>query len=840
MRKPIITLAAGFLLALSASAVPARRVPLLVTQPDGNTVTVVLNGDESLHYYTTTDGVPVAQNAAGAYCYATLEGERLVPTTLMAHDASLRSAEEQQFVATNPQVASRLVAIGLRRMEQRNASRRAPQRVGKPGVTTGQHKGLVILVNFQDKKMNAANTREQFDRMMNEVGYSDNGNAGSVHDYFLAQSYGKFDLTFDVVGPVTVSKNLADYGGNYGPMGDDVDPFGMVYEACQLAAPQVDFSKYDWDGDGEVDQVFLICAGNSEAAGGSSESIWPHESKLSKSDYGKLTYNGVDIDTYGCSTELYGTSTTQMDGIGVSCHEFSHCMGLPDFYDKNYNGGFGMGSWSVMSGGSYNGGGYVPVGYNAYERWFSGWLEPTELTDARTVTGLRSLDAHPEAYLIRSEANPNEFYMLENRQNDGWFAKDPSHGLLVTHVDYVPSLWEDNNVNTNLKTPHCTILPADNSLTTKDEAGDLYPNGGLNPLLTNISLPAATLYAQQPDGTNNMGKPVTDITEANGLISFNFRGGDLIDAPVATLANAAASGTLKAQWTAVEGADAYDVELRAIGTSAADKALLAAEDFGSMGMEITDDPDTDLSHRLDENGTSVGWSGVRLYLGDLGLQVGNESYMGEIVSPSFSTPQSGGVTVQFAESPDNFAQTLLVTLRDERNNVMQSKAVDLTDEEHTLQFAGVTEPFRVAFNTPSTFAYLSGVCTIHDGLFTADEVEAAYVGADVTPKIAKGISGTSHTFDGLTAGQTYSLHVRAHRGVISSAWSTPVLCTVGTGSGISNATAESAWTTSTPVTVYTLSGQLLRHASFGHWAAGLSAGAYVVKSGNASRVLLAR
>ena len=233
MRKPLLTLAAGMLLALSASAIPARRVPVVVTQPDGTTVTVMLSGDESLHFYETADGVPVAKNASGAYCYATLQGQLLVPSTLLAHDAHLRSDSERLFLTQHADVAPRLRLLGIERLQARNADRaKAPQKVGKPGVTTGKRKGLVILVNFQDKKMNANNTREQFDRMMNEVGYHDNGNAGSVHDYFLAQSYGKFDLTFDVVGPVTVSKNLADYGGNYGPMGDDVDPQGMVYEAC--------------------------------------------------------------------------------------------------------------------------------------------------------------------------------------------------------------------------------------------------------------------------------------------------------------------------------------------------------------------------------------------------------------------------------------------------------------------------------------------------------------------------------------------------------------------------------------------------------------------------------
>ena len=842
MRKPLLTLAAGMLLALSASAIPARRVPVVVTQPDGTTVTVMLSGDESLHFYETADGVPVAKNASGAYCYATLQGQLLVPSTLLAHDAHLRSDSERLFLTQHADVAPRLRSLGIERLQARNADRaKAPQKVGKPGVTTGKRKGLVILVNFQDKKMNANNTREQFDRMMNEVGYHDNGNAGSVHDYFLAQSYGKFDLTFDVVGPVTVSKNLADYGGNYGPMGDDVDPQGMVYEACQLAAPQVDFSQYDWDGDGEVDQVFVICAGNSEAAGGASDCIWPHESKLGKTTYGKLHFNGVDIDTYGCSTELYGTSDSQMDGIGVSCHEFSHCMGLPDFYDKNYGGGFGMGHWSVMSSGSYNGDGYVPAGYNAYERWFSGWLEPKVLQDACTVNALPSLDTHPEAYVVYSEANPNEFYMIENRQQDGWFAKDATHGMLVTHVDYVESLWADNNVNVSKTTPHCTVLAADNSLLAADEAGDLYPNGGLNTALTSLSLPAATLYATQPDGTNNMGKPITDITEKDGLISFNFKGGDVLPAPkaVACQMNGTAANV---SWMDVEGADAYDVELQAIGATDADKALLGAEDLGMMGMNVTDDPDTDISKRLNDNGTSIGWGGERIYLGDLGLKVGNEDHNGLLTTPLYAAPSTGAVTLSVAISPEsNVSNTLSVQLQDAQGNTLQSQTITPTDDTHTLHFEGVNKDFRLAFTTSKEYVYFSGLCAVFNGTFSADQLEQALDQTDVQPKVVKAAAEPAASIEGLVAGKTYLLKVRAHKTCQTSAWSAPMAVTAGTADGISEAGAqESLWQSTTPVKVYTIAGQLLRTTTYARWSNGLPTGAYVLRSAQAAKVALTR
>lgn len=842
MRKYMLTLAAGALFTLSASAVPARRVLKNVVQPDGTTVAVMLTGDESLHYFQTTDGIPLVQDAAGALCYARLDNGTLQASTLLAHDAHLRSAEEQTFLAEHADVQMRLAEMGGQLVAARNADRalRVKKRLGKPGVTIGKHKGLVILVEFQDKKMAAGNTREAFDDMMNKVGYTGNGNYGSVHDYFYAQSYGKFDLTFDVVGPVTVSKNLADYGANTGAGGDDADPQGMVYEACQLAAPQVDFSQYDWDGDGEVDQVFIICAGNSEAAGGSSDCIWPHESQLSKTSYGKLTYNGVSIDTYGCSTELYGTSTTQMDGIGTSCHEFSHCMGLPDFYDRNYQGGFGMDHWSIMSSGSYNGNGYAPVGYTAFERWTSGWLEPKELTDPTTVENMASLNSTPEAYIIYNDANRNEYYMLENRQQDGWFATDATHGMMITHVDYDESLWNSNYVNTNAQHPRYTLIPADNQLHAYSLAGDLYPNGGANTALTNNTQPAATVFNAAADGSLYMNKPITDITEADGKIAFNFRGGSPVKAPETTLANDPATKSLKVEWTPVEGASSYAVELHTVGTSAADKALLLAEDLGMMGIDLTTNQKEDIGTRLDENGTSIGWKGRCVYVGDMGLQLGSESQGGELLSPAFSRPATGMVTLRFGEAEargDN--ETLTVSLCDAQGNALQTQQITPTDDTHCLTFEGIQQDFRISFSTKSKRAYLSDMFALYDGRFSSAEVEASLSTADPYPTAVKGITATSYSFDNLTEGQTYLCYVRADKSMTVSPWSLPHVLVFSTVSGINQAEANAEqWRAETPVDIYSVTGRLLHSTTFSRWSEALPHGAYVLRSGKQAKVMV--
>lgn len=397
MSKRFLTLAAVFMLAASAFAVPAKRVKRQVQQPDGSVLTVMLRGDENFHYTSTEDGQPLVQRADGAYCYATLDaGGMLTASSQVAHNEGSRGAAEQAFLSYYSAEAQKVRSLGMERAKQRNAhrmarlaKRNAMDAAGKPmmreimaGATgcegigvTGKRKGLVILVNFKDKQMQSKHSLEEWKNYFNKEGYKNYGNNGSVHDYFYKQSYGKFDLEFDVVGPVTVSKNMASYGTN-DVYGNDVDPAGMIKEACELAYAQekLDMTQYDWDGDGAADQVYVIYAGYGEASGAPANTIWPHEWDLESGGY-SLRLGGVRINTYACSSELNGASGTYISGIGTACHEFSHCMGIPDMYDTQNGGCFGMDAWDLMDYGSYGGDGYAPVGYNTYEKWVSGWLE---------------------------------------------------------------------------------------------------------------------------------------------------------------------------------------------------------------------------------------------------------------------------------------------------------------------------------------------------------------------------------------------------------------------------------------------------------------------------------
>lgn len=358
-----------------------------------------------------------------------------------------------------------------------------------------------------------------------------------MRDYFLAQSNGQFELDFDVVGPVTMSQNYGYYGRDGAYM--DVNVYKMIKEACDGIKDQVNLADYDWDGDGEADQVFFLYAGLGQASGGHDSTIWPHESQLRYWPCGVLKYPTGKVNTYACANELQpatqGSSNYISAGIGTICHEFSHCLGFADMYDTTGGDGYGMAVFDVMDQGPYNGNGFVPCNYTAFERIYAGWVEPIKLDSPATVKDMKSVSDYGRPFIMYNFKNTNEYFLMENRQNTGWDKElYGCNGLLIVHVNYVPSRWTNNSVNASTQEIQCcTVVNADGSREMSDLyslRGDLYPyvvkGVTKNNKFTDESEPAAKLYNKNSDDTYYLGIPITDIKRYKGSISFNVCGGD--------------------------------------------------------------------------------------------------------------------------------------------------------------------------------------------------------------------------------------------------------------------------------------------------------------------------
>ena len=506
MQQRIFILNALLCLVLSVWAVPAKRgVWCSLSLVDGTEVKAQLVGDEFLHYYVSEDGTKYVQDeSTGLY-----------------------------RKMTDEVTAQRRAAV--RRAQAQGRQKRMLRKAQASNVFQGTKKGLIILVQFTDSKFKSGHDLALYRRIANEVNYSDNNFRGSIKDYFKAQSHGQFELDFDVAGICQLQHPYAYYGKNNSQK-EDVKPGEMVAEACLWAHEHgINFSKYDWNGDGEVDQVFVLYAGHGEASYKDANTIWPHMYYLSASDYGKpLSLDGVTVDTYACSCELNGDGN--LDGIGTFCHEFSHCMGFPDLYDTSYAGWFGMGDFDLMCSGSYNGDGICPAGYSAYEKAQCGWLTLKDMTNIEqetSIVGVQPMSADGDAYIIKNKGHEDEYYILENRQKTGWDSYLPASGLMITHVDYDADIWDWNMPNTsgkyedangNTKTndhQRLTIFRAGKSTDEYGDASDLYPYGSNNSL-TKTSRPAATLHNTNSDGSNYMHIDINNIAVKSGKASFTL------------------------------------------------------------------------------------------------------------------------------------------------------------------------------------------------------------------------------------------------------------------------------------------------------------------------------
>lgn len=523
MKKLYLMLSMLFAFGAAANAVPAKKLQKVITLTNGTQVSVELRGDEYLSWWEGTDGTAYRATADDTV-FEAFDLEAQKPAA-----AARRARAEQGRVARLARVKNSL----------KGADDKMRGLGGDHITYKGVKKGLVVLVDFKNKKFADGHDLEYYKNVINGKDFSDEeeGYVGSVRDYFLAQSNGQFELDFDVVGPVTMSKNYGYYG-NDGAYQKDEKVYEMIKEACDGIQDKVNLKDYDWDGDGEADQVFFLYAGLGQASGGSAGTVWPHESELRYWPCGVLSYSTGKINTYACANELQpetqGSSRYISAGIGTICHEFSHCLGFADMYDTTGGGGYGMSVFDVMDQGSYNGNGFVPCNYTAFERIYAGWVEAIELIDPATVKDMKSVSDYGRPFIMYNYKNTNEYFLMENRQNTGWDkGLYGSNGLLIVHVNYVPSRWANNSVNSSAeKIQCCTVVNADGSRenTQYSLQGDLYPyevkGVTMNDEFTDESEPAAKLYTKNSDNSYALGIPITQIKRSKGSISFLVCGGD--------------------------------------------------------------------------------------------------------------------------------------------------------------------------------------------------------------------------------------------------------------------------------------------------------------------------
>ena len=530
------------LLTLSAQiyAVPARFHVFRAKMSDGTFQNIRFCGDEYRSYYVNEEGCLVEKEETGCF--------------------RVTSLRPQDKVGVK---AVRGMGLGI-------PGAAAIKPLGSPRIP-------VILVNFSDEKLTVAETAkgiaDYYEKYCNGtrdgILYTGAGSRGAVRDYFAQQSDSLFLPEFEVIGPVALDKPMAYYGENSPSGAKDIRFSEFCSEALEQAMALVPGFKtrFDNDGNGTVDLAFFIYAGLPESDPGVTEdAIWPKEMIR------PMTINGVTVSVTACCSELSkGSSGNLPSGIGTMCHEVSHALGLPDEYDTNYTA-LGMSYWSLMDSGNYCDNGKTPCGLTAYERDLLGW-RPLTVLERSTTVRLRPLEAGGAGYKVVNEANPDEYYVLENRQHVGWDngLMKLGHGMLVVHVDYDETAWKNNMLNTNATHQRMSFIPANNRYVgpyNAESSADLlnalggqpYPGTEENTALTNETTPASLVFT----GTR-MNKPITQIRELeNGDIVLKYMPKGRLEAPVVETAVEVASNSFKFSWSPSENATFYTVKVYGI------------------------------------------------------------------------------------------------------------------------------------------------------------------------------------------------------------------------------------------------------------------------------------
>lgn len=533
----------------------ALTIPVTITQPDGTRLTVIQYGDEHFHWSETIDGVLLYQEGTAYYIAALSEDSGLGSTGILAHETDSRTSLERAFISRQDKqqmlaTAAATTAHNLRRREPVRVNSTFFPHIGAPHV-------LVVLAEFQDIEFSVSDPKATFEQYLNSeedvqrnLGNAESNNSGSVKQYFRDMSFGQFEPQFDIVGPVKLPQNLAIYGAGRSDRMDLLMP-----DVCNAIKDSINFSVYDINNDNYVDLIYVIYAGYpANISGNSTDCIWP------KSGFVDVALdNGMHAYRYGVNAELnaypgaFSSPPYQrVNGIGMFCHEFSHCMGLPDFYPTVVSAQVdnqALEYWSLMDGGENLRNGWAPCAYTAYEREAMGWMTIEELNNDTTITLLPIDQPGGKAFRIRNnnDVNNSEYFIIENIQQHGWNYRNYGHGLLVFHVQYDQSAFSiypfgDNSVNNIVGKPRMTVIPADGILGSSYNKGKTTSWGtGTGGVVTSNDYnmqhggdpfpgSSAKNSLKKEDGLVNyevytntkLNWALTDITEQNGAISFRF------------------------------------------------------------------------------------------------------------------------------------------------------------------------------------------------------------------------------------------------------------------------------------------------------------------------------
>ncbi|GHT74187.1 hypothetical protein AGMMS50262_06640 [Bacteroidia bacterium] len=536
---------------MQLKAVPANPNPVEITQPDSSKITYFVRGDEHISWIESPDGYTLLYNQDKFLVYAEQDKKgNLIPSKYIYHNVPVRSADFNRFLSETPKE----LKYSKEQIQLLDKIQSLEVKTARTTPVLGDKKALCVLMNFTDKKI--SHTNEEFEALMNQAGYYQGTARGSVKDFYRENSYGKMDLTVTIVGPYQADSTCAYFASE-----TNYQKFAL--QAIQAADADIDLTEFANE-DGELEIFHVLFAGYGDESVKNGAQIWSHKWELRSPVY----LDGVRVYHYSCSSELRGSNGNRITSIGPICHELCHVFGADDYYDTDGNssgGNFsGTGNWDLMANGNWNNDGDRPAHINLFQKILFGWVEPVELTTGTTITGMPNSAENPVAYIIKPSTN-NEMYVLENRQRVGFDSNVPGNGLLIYHIHNSASQGRINNtghpqqayVVSAATTSEAYAIPNanKNSYGSVNSSRTPFSNASGRDAFTSTSIPRMFRWVGT-SGEEVTDKPITEITQAGGLVSFKFMGGEIIkDTVITNLTVAETNGKILLEWEIREDSD---------------------------------------------------------------------------------------------------------------------------------------------------------------------------------------------------------------------------------------------------------------------------------------------
>ena len=327
-----------------------------------------------------------------------------------------------------------------------------------------QDRVIVLYVDFPDKPAQIP-TMDIYNRF-----FANSGN--TFRNFYAENSYGKYIPDGEVHGPYLAPQPITYYVNGQNGLGTyPNNAQKLVEDVIDIAItdPAINWGLFDNSQDGIIDYLMIVHAGGEAAYTGSLNDIWAHAWEINR-----MMRNGFGFQYYAMVSEFM-SMPQDTQRTGIDSHEFGHVLGLPDLYDYSGNS-YGAGMFSLMAQGSWANSGITPVHLDAWCKNSLGFANPVvNQSGMQLVTEAEINDVN---YQYTTQ-NPNEYFLIENRQNMLFDSYLPAKGILVWKVNVLQQ-FNDNELCYKVGLVQADGLKHLENLINSGDAGDSYPGTTVN------------------------------------------------------------------------------------------------------------------------------------------------------------------------------------------------------------------------------------------------------------------------------------------------------------------------------------------------------------------------